>query len=71
MELKQISFDKTNLRFNTEVNCNGGYSIDIQYTTDKGETWDNLGRYRTDEVSTDDLIEALTFIKNYNFIQEK
>ena len=69
MELKQITFDKENLRFNTEANRDGSYSIDVMYTYDKGETWERLGHWRTDEVATDDLIEGLNFIKNYNFIQ--
>lgn len=71
MELKQIAFDKENLRFNVESNRGGSYSIDIQYTTDKGETWENLGHFRTDEADVTHLIEGLTFIKDYNFIQEK
>ena len=71
MELKQITFDKNNLRFNVELQRTGGYYIDIQYTEDNGESWENVGHFRTDEVSSDDLIEGLEFFKNYNFIQEK
>lgn len=71
MELKQIAFDKGNLRFNIEANRDGSYSVDIQYTTDKGETWERLGHFRTDEVEVNSLIEGLDFFRNYNFIQEK
>lgn len=69
MELKQITFEKGNLRFNVDTNLDGSYSIDVVSTTDNGETWDRVGQWRTDEVATDDLIEGLNFIKNYNFIQ--
>lgn len=72
MELTQIKFIKSNLEVEMEVNRDGSYSMSVGKTKLPEDPYERaFCSFRTDEVSIDDLIEALTFAKNYNFIQEK
>lgn len=73
MELSQITFKKGNLIVTVEENTTSkSYSIDIVKEKDPDETrYETVSHFRTDEVELSDLIEALQFVQNYNFIQEK
>ena len=69
MELTAITFKKGKLEVTMEKNNDTSYSVSI-WTRDKDLGVDKVGGFRTDEVNIDDIIEALKFCKNYNFIQE-
>jgi hypothetical protein len=70
MQLTTIEFKKDNLSVEVEVNKDSSYSISIRQTPEEvGEYNKSFIDFRTDEVSIDSLIEALEFIKNYNFEQ--
>ena len=71
MELTEIIYKKSNLEVEIEKNTGGSYSISIRTEKLPEEPYEKPFVYfRTDEISIDDLIEVLTFAKNYNFIQE-
>jgi len=65
MKLTEISYKVGTLEFNIEENNNDSYSVMV---IDKDGS--KLLSYRTDETMTDDIIEGLKYLKNYNFIQE-
>ena len=69
MELTAITFKKENLEVTMEKNSDTSYSVSI-WTRDKDLGVDKVGGFRTDEVNIDNIIEALKFCKNYNFIQK-
>jgi hypothetical protein len=72
MELTKIEFKTQNLVVEMEQNNDCSYSISISKVKDPdGEYEKAFCDFRTDEISTDEIIEVLTFAKNYNFIQEK
>jgi hypothetical protein len=68
MELTAITFKKGNLEITMEESSVGGYSIEILNKND--DVREPLAHFRTDEVMIEDLIDALTFARDYNFIQE-
>jgi hypothetical protein len=71
MKLTQIETTKGNIRARIEENIKtGDYSIDIDLFNEDGTHDSNIVSFRTDEVIIEDVIEILTFFKNYNFIQE-
>ena len=71
MKLTQIETVKGKIRARMEENrITGGYTIDLELLDDDGKFESNIAMFRTDEVGIDEVIEMLTFLKNYNFNQE-
>ena len=71
MKLTQIETVKGKIRASMEENrITSGYTIDLELLEDDGKFEGKIAGFRTDEVSIDEIIEMLTFLKNYTFIQE-
>jgi hypothetical protein len=71
MTLTSISFKTGNLLVTVEANSDDTYSVDIARDDKEGNPrYENVARFRTDEVSIDNLIEALQFAKSYKFVQD-
>ena len=73
MKLTEIAFKKGTLKIEMEENRSGGYSVSIRNITDPEDNsyGERVADFRTDEVGIEELIEMLTFARDYNFIQEK
>lgn len=69
MELTQIETKANNLRATMEKNRDGSYSISIDHLDTEGSRDSTVLSFRTDETTIEEIIEMLTFLKNYNFIQ--
>ena len=68
MKLTQIEIKKDKMRATMEENIDGSYGIRIEGIDDKGRYDNTIANFRTNEISIDDVMEILTFFKNYNFI---
>lgn len=70
MKLNKIAFEKDSIFYEVEENAGGSFSIDACRREEDGR-YENIFHFRTDDCDLGSLIEALQFIKNYNFIQEE
>lgn len=68
MELTAIKFQTGNLETEMEKNRDGTYTVSI-WTRIDGQLGERVASFRTDEANLTDLINALSFCKDYNFIK--